>query len=43
MTRPTQDIELVALIKPGSALERSWKLAKPTYGIYQYRQGLRSP
>ncbi|GGN55897.1 hypothetical protein B2G71_19345 [Novosphingobium sp. PC22D] len=36
MTRPAQDIELVALIRPGSALARSWKLAKPTYGIYQY-------
>lgn len=36
MTPPTQDIELVALIRPGSALARSWKLAKPTYGIYEY-------
>lgn len=33
---PPNDVECIALVKPGSALARQWNLAKPTFGIYEY-------
>lgn len=35
---PTTSIECIALIKPGSALQRHWSFLKPTYAIYRYEK-----
>ncbi len=36
VANPPNDIECIALVKPGSALARHWNFAKPTFGIYEY-------
>ena len=36
VANPPNDIECIALVRPGSNLARSWSLSKPTFGIYDY-------
>lgn len=36
VANPPNDIECIALVRPGSKLARSWSLSKPTFGIYDY-------
>lgn len=40
VTNPTDDIECIALVRPGSALARTWGFSKPTFGIYEYSKAL---
>ncbi|MGL3823668.1 hypothetical protein [Sphingopyxis sp. R3-92] len=35
---PPNDVECIALVKPGSTLARHWNFAKPTFGIYEYNK-----
>lgn len=37
---PSESIECLALIKPGSKLARKWQFEKPTYCIYEYDRGI---
>lgn len=37
---PPNDVECIALVKPGSALARQWNFAKPTFGIYEYNKAV---
>jgi len=39
-TIPSESIECLALIKPGSKLACKWQLEKPTYCIYEYDRGI---
>lgn len=36
VANPPNDVECIALVRPGSDLARSWGLSKPTFGIYEY-------
>lgn len=42
MNAPTSDRTCIALVKPGSALARSWRLGNPAYGIYEYSKAFAS-
>mgnify|MGYP003578162586 CR=1 FL=1 len=36
VANPPNDVECIALVRPGSDLARAWGLSKPTFGIYEY-------
>lgn len=42
MKTPFGNLTCAALVKPGSALARSWKLTKPSYAIYEYSKAFGS-
>ena len=35
MGKPSRYVLCIALVKPGSALHKTWKFAKPVFGIYE--------
>jgi hypothetical protein len=37
---PPNDVECIALVRPGSAMARRWNFARPTFGIYEYSKAV---
>ena len=40
VANPPDDMECIALVRPGSPLARAWGFNKPAFGIYDYAKGL---
>lgn len=40
VANPPTDIECIALVRPSSALARTWGFSKPTFGIYEYSKAV---